>query len=56
MNEFVSRLLEYAEWADANEWECPLCLGDDLREAAQYLELWDEALKAKQQNKSDRKR
>lgn len=32
------RLREYAEWADANEWEVPLCLGDDLRAAADMLQ------------------
>lgn len=34
----IERLKEYAEWADANEWEVPLCLGDDLRKAAAYIE------------------
>lgn len=38
MTELIKRLLEYAEWADANEWEVPLCLGDDLRETAAYIE------------------
>lgn len=35
--ELIQRLLEYAEWADANEYEVPLCLGDDLRKAAEYI-------------------
>lgn len=38
MQNLIERLREYAEWTDANEWEVPLCLGDDLREAAEYIE------------------
>lgn len=34
----IVRLREYAEWADANEWEVPICLGDDLRAAAEMLQ------------------
>ncbi len=37
-SELASRLRENAEWCDANEWEIPLCMGDDQREAANRLE------------------
>ena len=30
----VNALREHAEWAQANEWETPITLGDDLAEAA----------------------
>lgn len=37
-NEALMReLREMAEWADANEWEVPITLGDVLREAAERL-------------------
>lgn len=36
-DELISRLNEYAEWCDANEWEIPIDMGDLLREAAQEL-------------------
>lgn len=36
--ELVEKLWEHAEWADANEWEAPITLGDDLRAAAEALE------------------
>lgn len=26
------------EWAEANEWEAPICLADDLREAIEIIE------------------
>lgn len=38
MNELVKRLREYAEWAQANEWEVPLCMADDLEAAAKRIE------------------
>ena len=34
----VNALREHAEWAQANEWETPITLGDDLAEAADRLE------------------
>lgn len=34
----VNALREHAEWAQANEWETPITLGDDLAEAADQLE------------------
>lgn len=37
-----SRLLDYAEWAECNEWEVPLCLADDLRAAATFIRFMGE--------------
>ena len=34
----VNALREHAEWAQANEWETPIALGDDLTEAAARVE------------------
>lgn len=34
----IARLREQAEWADANIWEVPLTLPDDLRMAANLIE------------------
>ena len=36
--ELVNALREHAEWAQANEWETPITLGNDLAEAADRLE------------------
>ena len=36
-NELTKRLKEYAEWAYGNEWEVPICMGSDLRDAATYI-------------------
>ena len=33
----VNALREHAEWAQANEWETPITLGDDLVEAADRI-------------------
>ena len=35
--ELIARLIELAEWADANEWEVPIDLGDTIMEAAERL-------------------
>ena len=35
--ELVNALREHAEWAQANEWETPITLGDDLVEAADRI-------------------
>lgn len=35
--ELVNALREHAEWAQANEWETPITLGDDLAEAADRI-------------------
>lgn len=37
-NEIVKALREHAEWAQANEWEAPITLSDDLAEAAALIE------------------
>ena len=37
-SELIKKLRENAEWCDANEWEIPICMGDDQREAANRLE------------------
>lgn len=34
----VNALREHAGWAQANEWETPITLGDDLTEAADRIE------------------
>lgn len=34
----VKALREHAEWAEGNQWETPITLGDDLVEAADRLE------------------
>jgi hypothetical protein len=36
--EIAETLREYAEWADANIYEVPIMLPDDLRTAADMLE------------------
>ena len=36
--ELVNALREHAEWAEGNQWETPITLGDDLTEAADRLE------------------
>ena len=36
--DLVNALREHAEWARENEWETPITLGDDLTEAADWLE------------------
>ena len=40
-DELVKRLLEYAEWARANEWEVPITLADALEAAADTIEHLD---------------
>ena len=35
--ELIARLIELAEWADANEWEVPIDLGDVIMEAVERL-------------------
>ena len=36
--ELIERLREHAEWAEANIWEVPITLPDDLRVAADVIE------------------
>ena len=47
--ELVNALREHAEWAQANEWETPITLGDDLAEAADQLENQNAHIAALQQ-------
>ena len=42
--ELAARLRDNAEWCDANEWEIPICMGDDQREAANRLEAMEKEL------------
>lgn len=35
--ELVNALREHAEWAEGNQWETPITLGDDLAEAADRI-------------------
>ena len=37
LNEIVNSLDDYIEWAEANIYEVPICLPDDLRETKNYL-------------------
>lgn len=37
-DEIVRALRENAEWCDANEYEVPICMGDNQREAADLIE------------------
>ena len=37
MDDLLTRLSDLAEWADANEYEAPITLGDTLREAAEEI-------------------
>ena len=34
----VNALREHAEWAEGNQWQTPITLGDDLTEAADLIE------------------
>ena len=47
--ELVNALREHAEWAEANEWETPITLCDDLTEAADRLENQNAHIAALQQ-------
>lgn len=45
----VNALREHAEWAEGNQWETPITLGDDLAEAADRLENQNAHVAALQQ-------
>ena len=36
--QLVKDLREDAEWAEANQWETPICLSDHLKQAADAIE------------------
>lgn len=42
----VNALREHAEWAEGNQWETPITLGDDLAEAADVIERLSAQLKS----------
>ena len=42
----VNALREHAEWAEGNQWETPITLGDDLAEAADRIEAQAKELDA----------
>lgn len=42
MNELLNNLKLDLEWAEANEWETPICLVDDLRQAIKIIESMEE--------------
>ena len=44
MDDLLARLPDLAEWADANEWETPITLGDHLDAAADALEAADKRI------------
>lgn len=44
IKELLENLRLDLEWAEANEYESPICLADDLREAIDYIELTDSIL------------
>lgn len=37
VEKLLSNLAEYADWCDANEWEIPINMGQDIREAIQVI-------------------
>lgn len=44
--DLVNALREHAEWAEGNQWETPITLGDDLTEAADRIEAQAKELDA----------
>lgn len=42
----VNALREHAEWAEGNQWETPITLGDDLAEAADRIEAQEKERQA----------
>ena len=44
MDDFINKLLKYANWADANEYEVPIYLGNDLRKAAHCIKEYEEII------------
>lgn len=42
MIELLNNLKLDLEWAEANEWETPICLADDLRQAIKIIESMEE--------------
>lgn len=44
-DDLIARLKLDLEWAEANEWEAPICLSDDLLEAIEYIKWADNIIK-----------
>lgn len=44
-DDLIARLKLDLEWAEANEWEAPICLSDDLFEAIEYIKWADNIIK-----------
>jgi len=42
----IERLRLDAEWADGQEWEAPICLADDLREAVEAIQALEAKVRA----------
>ena len=38
VEKLLSNLAEHAEWCDTNEWEIPITMGDDIREAISTIQ------------------
>lgn len=47
--EIVTALREHAEWAEGNQWETPITLGDDLSAAADLIENQQREMEALRQ-------
>ena len=48
-DEIIRALRENADWCDANEYEIPLCMGEDLMVAADMIKAMTAQLSASQQ-------
>lgn len=48
--EIVTALREHAEWAEGNQWETPITLGDDLSAAADLIENQQREIEALRQS------
>jgi hypothetical protein len=53
-DEIVKALRENAEWCDANEYEIPLCMGDNQREAADLIESLQSQLAESQRSAEEK--
>ena len=40
-DKLVDNLKLDLEWAEANEWESPICLSDDIREAINIIKIYN---------------
>lgn len=44
-DDLIERLKLDLEWAEANEWETPIYLSDDLLEAIEYIKWANDVIK-----------